>query len=115
VSALIGLQGIHVYSAAKGGVIALTRSFAIEHAAERVRVNAICPGTIRTEVWDPILRERPHLMAEYARLYPLGRVGTPEDVANCALFLASDEASFATGAVFTIDGGLTAGNKEFPI
>ena len=90
VNALMGLQGIHVYSAAKGGVIALTRSLAIQHAAEGIRVNAICPGTIRTEVWDPILREKPDLMAEYARLYPLGRVGTPEDVANCALFLASD-------------------------
>ena len=113
VNGLIGLQGIHVYSAAKGGVIAMTRSMAVEHGKDAIRVNAICPGTIRTEVWDPILQEQPDLMRQYADLYPLGRVGSPADVANCALFLASDEASWITGAVITVDGGLTAGRADF--
>ena len=86
---------------------------AVEHGKDSIRVNAICPGTIRTEVWDPILREQPDLLRQYADLYPLGRVGNPDDVANCALFLASDEASWITGAIITVDGGLTAGRSDF--
>ncbi|GIX06700.1 MAG: short chain dehydrogenase [Candidatus Poribacteria bacterium] len=115
VNGLIGLQGIHPYSAAKGGVIALTKSMAVEYGKERIRVNAICPGTIQTEVWGPILQEKPHIWEEIVRFYPLGRLGRPEDVANAALFLASDEADFITGAILTVDGGLTAGNPLFPI
>ena len=115
VNALFGLQGIHVYSAAKGAIIALTRSMAVEQGRHGIRINAICPGSIQTEVWEPILAKTPGIWDEIAGFYPLGRLGTVDDIANCALFLASDEASFATGAIFTIDGGLTAGNKEFPI
>ena len=115
VNGLIGLQGIHPYSAAKGGVIALTKSMAVELGGDKIRVNAICPGTIQTEVWGPILAEKPEIWDDLVKFYPLGRLGTVEDIANCALFLASDEASFATGAIFTIDGGLTAGYKDFGI
>lgn len=115
VNALIGLQGIHVYSAVKGGIISLTRSMAISHGKDKIRVNVICPGTIQTEVWEPILREKPNIHEEISEWYPIGRIGQPEDIANAALFLASDEASFATGAIFVIDGGLTAGLKGFPI
>lgn len=115
VNALIGLQGIHAYSAAKGGVIALTRSMAVSHGKDNIRINCICPGTVQTEVWEPMLARNPHILDEITPWYPLGRIGTPVDIANAALFLASDEASFATGAVFVIDGGLTAGNHQFPI
>jgi NAD(P)-dependent dehydrogenase (short-subunit alcohol dehydrogenase family) len=115
VNALIGLQGIHAYSAAKGGIISITRSMAVAHGKDKIRVNVICPGTIQTEVWEPILKEKPHIHEEIAEWYPIGRIGKPEDIANAALFLASDEASFATGAIFVIDGGLTAGIKGFPI
>jgi NAD(P)-dependent dehydrogenase (short-subunit alcohol dehydrogenase family) len=115
VNGLIGLQGIHPYSAAKGGVIALTRSMAVEQGPNNIRVNVICPGTIQTEVWGPILEEKPWIWDELVKFYPLGRLGTVEDIAACALFLASEEASFATGAVFVIDGGLTAGYKDFGI
>lgn len=115
VNGLIGLQAIHAYSAAKGGVIALTRSLAVAHGKDNIRINCICPGTIQTEVWEPMLARNPKILDEITPWYPLGRIGQPVDIANAALFLASDEASFATGAVFVIDGGLTAGNHQFPI
>ncbi len=115
VNGLIGLQGIHAYSAAKGGVIALTRSMAVAHGKDNIRINCICPGTVQTEVWEPMLERNPNILDEITPWYPLGRIGKPVDIANAALFLASDEASFATGAVFVIDGGLTAGNHQFPI
>lgn len=115
VNGLIGLQGIHAYSAAKGGVIALTRSMAVAHGKDNIRINCICPGTVQTEVWDPMIERNPSILDEIIPWYPLGRIGKPADIANAALFLASDEASFATGAVFVIDGGLTAGNHQFPI
>ena len=115
VNGLIGLQEIHAYSAAKGGVIALTRSMAVAHGKDNIRINCICPGTVQTEVWEPMLARNPKILDEITPWYPLGRIGQPLDIANAALFLASDEASFATGAVFVIDGGLTAGNHQFPI
>ncbi len=115
VNGLIGLQGIHAYSAAKGGVIALTRSMAVAHGKDNIRINCICPGTVQTEVWEPMIERNPNILDEITPWYPLGRIGKPVDIANAALFLASDEASFATGAVFVIDGGLTAGNHQFPI
>ena len=115
VNGLIGLQAIHAYSAAKGGVIALTRSMAVAHGKDNIRINCICPGTIQTEVWEPMLERNPQILDEITPWYPLGRIGQPIDIANAALFLASDEANFATGAVFVIDGGLTAGNHQFPI
>jgi len=115
VNGLIGLQGIHAYSAAKGGVIALTRSLAVAYGKNNIRINCICPGTIQTEVWEPMLERNPHILDDILPWYPLRRIGQPIDIANAALFLASDEASFATGAVFVIDGGLTAGNPQFPI
>ena len=115
VNGLIGLQAIHAYSAAKGGVIALTRSMAVTHGKDNIRINCICPGTIQTEVWEPMIERNPQILDEITPWYPLGRIGQPIDIANAALFLASDEANFATGAVFVIDGGLTAGNHQFPI
>ena len=115
VNGLIGLHAIHAYSAAKGGVIALTRSMAVAHGKDNIRINCICPGTIQTEVWEPIIKRNPKILDEITPWYPLGRIRQPVDIANAALFLASDEASFATGAVFVIDGGLTAGNHQFPI
>jgi 3-oxoacyl-[acyl-carrier protein] reductase len=108
VNALMAIGKIHLYSAAKAGLLSLTRTLAFEHGPAGVRVNAICPGTIQTEVWEPILRERPNLMTEIGRHYPLGHVGEPEDIAAMALYLASDEAKFVTGATFVVDGGITA-------
>lgn len=113
VNALLGMQGIHAYSASKAAIIGLTRSIAVWHGRDNIRANIICPGTIQTEIWEPILRQRPQIWEELVAWYPIGRLGTVEDVANMALFLASDEASFVTGALFVVDGGLTAGLLEF--
>ncbi len=113
VNAILGMQGIHAYSASKAALIGLARSLAVWHGRDQIRVNVICPGTIQTEIWEPILQKQPQIWDEMVRWYPLGRLGKVEDVANMALFLASDESSFVTGAVFVVDGGLTAGLLEF--
>jgi NAD(P)-dependent dehydrogenase (short-subunit alcohol dehydrogenase family) len=74
-----------------------------------VRANAVAPGTIRTAAWDERVAREPDLLARLTHWFPLGRIGTPDDVASCVLFLASDEAGFVTGATLTVDGGLTTG------
>ena len=97
------------YSAAKAGVIALTKSIAVNDGREGIRANAICPGTINTAIWESVRESQPNLVDHIADCYPLGRIGEPAEVANAALFLASDEASFISAAVLPVDGGLTAG------
>jgi NAD(P)-dependent dehydrogenase (short-subunit alcohol dehydrogenase family) len=99
------------YCAAKAGVTGLTRAMAIDHAQDKIRVNCICPAMIETEMAVQSLAKaadpesaRKQRIAEI----PLGRLGTPEDVASMALYLASDESSWVTGAVFPLDGGQTA-------
>jgi meso-butanediol dehydrogenase/(S,S)-butanediol dehydrogenase/diacetyl reductase len=98
------------YSAAKGGLIQLTRSTAVRYGRFGVRANAIAPGTIRTPLWQERVDKEPAIFERLVRWYPLGRVGEPEDVADAAVFLASDEASWITGEVLRVDGGLLAGN-----
>lgn len=93
------------YSAAKGGVVNLTRTLALEYAKDNIRVNAICPGYIET----PLLSQLDEDMKKYLiSLHPLGRLGKPEEIAKAVLFLASDDASFITGANLLVDGGYTA-------
>jgi NAD(P)-dependent dehydrogenase (short-subunit alcohol dehydrogenase family) len=95
-----------VYSAAKAGVISLTKSAAVEYGARGIRANAICPGFIETEMsGGPGAGKRHPQLVEGA---PLKRAGQPEEVAELAVFLASDRASFITGAVIPIDGGVSA-------
>jgi meso-butanediol dehydrogenase/(S,S)-butanediol dehydrogenase/diacetyl reductase len=107
-----GLYGIgeDAYSAAKAGMVNLTQNLAVRYGPSGVRVNCICPGTIRTPIWNERLQTDPNVFEKLTKWYPLRRVGEPEDIANAALFLASDEASWITGAVIPVDGGLTAGN-----
>lgn len=112
VNGITGL-GNSAYSAAKAGVINLTQNLAITYGKDGVRVNAIAPGTIQTEIWEPRVKHNPHVFDTIASWYPLKRVGKPDEIAAAALFLASDEASFATGATFVIDGGLTAGMRKW--
>jgi NAD(P)-dependent dehydrogenase (short-subunit alcohol dehydrogenase family) len=98
-----------VYSAAKAGLDMLTRCWAIELAPARIRVNAILPGIVRTPVFESMLPKEAietHL-ARFEKLTPLGRIGTPEDVARLALFLASPASEWTTGAVIPLDGGLS--------
>jgi meso-butanediol dehydrogenase/(S,S)-butanediol dehydrogenase/diacetyl reductase len=105
----LGYYGNEAYSAAKAGLINLSGSVAARYGRHGVRSNAVAPGTIRTAAWDERLAREPDLLERLARWYPLGRVGTPDEVASAVLFLASDDASFTSGAVLTVDGGLTSG------
>ncbi|MGH7332369.1 MAG: SDR family NAD(P)-dependent oxidoreductase [Candidatus Rokuibacteriota bacterium] len=97
----------HAYAASKGAVLALTRAMAASYGRDRIRVNAICPGTIRTRLTADIV-ERVERAAKEGRGIPLGRVGEPEDIARCALFLASDAAAFISGTHIVVDGGAMA-------
>lgn len=98
------------YSAAKAGVVNLTENMAIKYGAYNVRANAIAPGTVRTPIWQERVDQDPAIFDRLAKWYPLGRVGEPEDIAQAALFLASDAAAWITGTVLRVDGGLLAGN-----
>ncbi len=119
IGALVGFSGIAAYAAAKGGIISLTRQAAIEYAHLGIRCNAVCPGTVPTALVKETYERRGGLdlrnrmpleqaMAANATRYPLKRLGTAEDIANLAVFLASDESAWITGAVFPVDGGYTA-------
>jgi len=110
VNALMGFS-LTAYTASKGGVEALTRLLAMEFGPKGVRVNSICPGTIMTEDSIAIYAERPGLEEQVRKMYPGGRLGAPVDVAECALYLASDASAFVTGASMVVDGGLTSGRK----
>lgn len=103
--------GYEAYSAAKAGLVSLTQALGVRYGPQGVRVNAVAPGTLRTPNWDERVRKDPHVFERLAKWYPLGRVGEPDDVANAVLFLASDDASWITGAVLRVDGGLLAGNE----
>src|SRR5215213_1693833 len=104
--------GNEAYSAAKAGILSLTRSLAVRYGPFGVRVNAIAPGTLKTPAWEQRRKKDPEVLERVAKWYPLGRIGEPEDVAGAALFLASDEAAWISGAVLPVDGGLTAGNVQ---
>lgn len=113
VAALVGIANFASYCAAKGAVVALTRSMSVDLAPRGIRVNVICPGTVYTPLMEPMLTARGggDLAAGLALTvakYPIGRLGTPEEIAAVALFLASDESSFLTGSVLTADGGMTS-------
>jgi len=108
---LVGMKKRAAYAAAKGGVTMLTKAMALDHAQEGIRVNCICPAIVETDLVQTILSQAPDRVAA-VRLrtaqIPLGRMGKPEDVAALAVFLASEESSWLTGAAIALDGGLTA-------
>lgn len=113
VAGLVAVPSFAAYCAAKGAVVSLTRSMAVDLAPDRIRVNAICPGTVFTPLMEPMLRARGggDLEAGLAKTllkYPIGRLGTPEEIAKVALFLSTDESSFMTGSIVAADGGMTA-------
>ncbi len=107
ISGLRADYGIAAYNAAKAGVINLTRVGAIEYARDGVRVNCVCPGAIETPLLAPAL-EMPGFADRFRETIPIGRLGKPQEIANVVLFLASELASFVTGAAFVADGGQTA-------
>jgi meso-butanediol dehydrogenase / (S,S)-butanediol dehydrogenase / diacetyl reductase len=110
ISGMHGDYGMASYNAAKAGVINLTRAAALENAKHRIRVNCVCPGAINTRVAQILGKGRAD---EFRRVmgaaHPVGRMGEADEIANTVTFLASDEASFITGASFVVDGGVTAG------
>jgi NAD(P)-dependent dehydrogenase (short-subunit alcohol dehydrogenase family) len=105
VAGMIGARGYAGYSASKGGVIQLTKVAALEYAKQNIRVNCICPGGVDTPILDMVPAVH---RAAIARANPMERLAQPEEIAQLALFLASDDSSFATGAAFVADGGSTA-------
>jgi len=107
IAGLVGLRNSSAYCAAKAGVIALTRVAALEYGRYNIRVNAICPGAIDTPMVSRVQGGGAMSERAISRISTLGRIGKPEEIAKMALFLASDDASFATGAPFVVDGGWT--------
>lgn len=115
ISSVLGLIGARhrvAYSASKGAVTTMTKSMALDHAAENIRANCICPGIVETEMVADVITSAPD-PAEARRvreaLHPMGRFGQPEDIAGLAVFLASEDSKWMTGAAIPVDGGYTAG------
>jgi NAD(P)-dependent dehydrogenase (short-subunit alcohol dehydrogenase family) len=111
IASVNGMSGLgeEPYSAAKAGLLNFTQNLAMRYGRDGIRVNAISPGTVRTPIWSERLKTDPDAFDRLASWYPLGRVGEPDDVAEAALFLASDRAAWITGVNLPVDGGLTAG------
>lgn len=110
-SALMGVTDRAAYAASKGAVVSLTRAMAADYARQNIRVNCICPGTTLTPALERRFQSLPDpegAKRDFVNLLPIGRAGTPEEIANAILFLAWDGNSFMTGAVVSVDGALTA-------
>lgn len=112
-SQAIGATPSSAYSAAKAGVHALTKNLAIELAADHIRVNAVAPAVVQTPVYDSFLpaAQVETVLHSFNAFHPLGRIGQPQDVVSALLFLAGEEASWITGAVLPVDGGVMAGRN----
>ena len=108
VAGLIGGRFGAAYYASKHGVVGLTKTAALEYATQGIRVNAVCPGFIRSPMTDPLSQTDPELLARQDARHPMGRTGTPEEVAGAVIWLCSDAASFVTGHAMVMDGGLVA-------
>lgn len=114
ITGIVGAPGMAAYSTSKGAIITLTRTLALEVADAQIRVNCICPASIDTPMLQASfdrLADPAAARARNVKRHPLGRFGTPEDVANLALFLASDESSFITGGTYVIDGGASIARR----
>lgn len=110
-ASLVGLANLSAYTASKGAVLQLTRNMALDYAKDGIRVNAICPGVTATEMTEQVIYDDPDPKAareRFDRVIPRGSMAAPIEIANAALFLASDESSYITGAAIPVDGGYTA-------
>ena len=108
IAGLLGFPGAGVYVACKHAVLGLTRTAALEHARDNVRVNAVCPGGIQTEMIERFVQRDPAARASLEAAHPLGRFGRTSEVASAILWLCAGESSFVTGQHITVDGGYTA-------
>jgi NAD(P)-dependent dehydrogenase (short-subunit alcohol dehydrogenase family) len=111
VAGVVGIPTMAAYCAAKGAVVSLTRQMAADYSGKGIRVNAVCPGTVSsTSMGQQLLGSdtNPELLAKRLAKYPVGRFGAPEDIAEAVIFLLSSQASFVSGAIFAVDGGMTA-------
>jgi NAD(P)-dependent dehydrogenase (short-subunit alcohol dehydrogenase family) len=106
----LGALGDPAYSAAKAGLVSLTRALALEYGRYGIRANIVLPGTVRTPIWEQRAAKNPEVLATLKRWYPLGRIVEPIDVARVIAFLASDAAAAVTGVALPVDCGLSAGN-----
>jgi dihydroanticapsin dehydrogenase len=107
IDGLYGAPENAAYAATKGGIIAMSRAAALDYVKVGIRLNCLCPGWIDTPMNDLYFRDKPQEKEKAARLQPVGRLGTAQDIANAALFLATDEASFIVGLPLIVDGGIT--------
>lgn len=114
VAGITGVPGMSSYNASKFAVVGLTRNAALEYGSAGIRVNCVCPGIIRTPMGEAAIPGEGVIDAIGAAAHPLGRVGEPEDVAKLVRFLASDDASFISGAAITVDGAMSAGFNTAP-
>jgi meso-butanediol dehydrogenase/(S,S)-butanediol dehydrogenase/diacetyl reductase len=112
IDGLYGAPENAAYAATKGGIIAMSRAAALDYAKVGIRLNCICPGWIDTPINDLYFRDKPEEKDKAARLHPVGRIGTAADIANAAVFLATDESSFILGAPFIVDGGMTISSTK---
>jgi NAD(P)-dependent dehydrogenase (short-subunit alcohol dehydrogenase family) len=108
IAGLIGFQGIPAYTASKHGLLGLTRTAALEYATQGIRVNAVCPGVIRTAMIDRFTSGSAEAVAQLVTGEPMGRMGTPEEIASAVLWLCSEGAGFVTGHPLVVDGGWVA-------
>ena len=104
---MVGARNRVAYSASKGAVMAMTKAMALDHAAENIRVNCIAPGIVGTEMVARFSTDE-NVRKQRIAMHPMGRFGQPAEIANAAVFLASDESAWTTGSVLTIDGGYSA-------
>jgi NAD(P)-dependent dehydrogenase (short-subunit alcohol dehydrogenase family) len=104
----VAVPNSSAYCASKGGLLQLTRAIALDHAADNVRVNSLSPGAVMTDRLTALYGSREAVNAALAPKHPIGRIGLPRDIAGAAVFLASDDAGFMTGADLIVDGGYTA-------
>lgn len=107
VAGKIGVPGFGVYMTTKFGIIGLTKAAAMDHAAEGIRVNAVCPGPVETEIWDPYAEQGKQMLHGFAAATPMKRYARPEELAKPVVFLLSDGASYITGTELMVDGGYT--------
>jgi NAD(P)-dependent dehydrogenase (short-subunit alcohol dehydrogenase family) len=109
IAGLIGFPGLPAYVASKHGLIGLTKTAALENAKNNIRINAVCPGVIKTSMIDRITGKEKEIEKQYVSMEPIGRMGKPSEVAEAVVWLCSDAASFVTGHAMPVDGGWVAG------